>query len=451
MVQMRILLNPFDAAEQLGLTNGDWILGILEVRVFWPKKKQIVYYAGREFILLPAESNNDSPIHLLPAIGIKSDSYGLSHEEARKEIMQFASALSWREGSKVEIIMWSGGNLPRSIGIMHNNQITDYFEEDHLPIPNDSSAKAALAFYREGVSIDNPFYSFLSFYKAFSVAIEDKKRRGNWMNEKRSELDNKQALDRLVELDALGYKVGDYLYKQCRQQIAHADQEPFVNPDDTDDHFRLQQDIPLIRNFAELAIEEKFDIKRISTIYDEHLYELEGFRKILSSDIIENLKKGNSFSESTEIEFPDKYLIVAKRGHERFPLEEMILCGGEGQKGGLILFFKSITEAVELIIFLDFMNEKLGFDPIQGFRVQKDRSNQQRVKEELSALRFQKGILSNGHLEIWDLTTKIRLGCSEPYLPFNCRVDFKQFESEIKILQRILAEDKISINTSKDA
>ena len=46
------------------------------------------------------------------------------------------------------------------------------------------------------------------------------------------------------------YDVGDYLYEQCRHQIAHADREPFVNPDDTDGHFRLQQDIPLMKNFA---------------------------------------------------------------------------------------------------------------------------------------------------------------------------------------------------------
>jgi len=176
------------------------------------------------------------------------------------------------------------------------------------------------------------------------------------------------------------------LYEQCRHQIAHADREPFVNPDDTDDHFRLQQDIPLMKNFAELAIEEKFDIKRSSTIYDEHLYELEGFKEILSKDVVENLKKEDSLSEGTEIEFSDKYPLVAKRGHERYPLEEMILSDVERQKGGLVLIFKSITEGVELKIFLNFIHEKLEFDPIYGFRFHKDRSNQQRTKEELSAL-----------------------------------------------------------------
>lgn len=174
---MRILVNPFDEAEQFVLKNGVWVSGIVETGVFWPKRRQTVHYSGKKFVLLPVEQNVGSPTPSLPAIAIRADSYGLSHKEARKEIMRFASALSWREGSKVEIIMWSGGNIPRSMGIMRNNQITDYLDEDHLPMPREGSEKTALAFYREGVSLDNPFYSFLSFYKAFSVAIENQKQR----------------------------------------------------------------------------------------------------------------------------------------------------------------------------------------------------------------------------------------------------------------------------------
>jgi len=185
---MRILINPFDEAEQLVLKNGVWVLGIVKIRVFWPKKRQTVHYSGKEFVLFPLEQIVGTSTPSLPAIAIRADSYGLSHEEARKKIMQFASALSWREGSEVEIIMWSGGNIPRSMGIMRNNQFTDYLDEDHLPLPREGSAKTALAFYREGVSLDNPSYSFLSFYKAFSVAIENPKQRGDWMNENRDML-----------------------------------------------------------------------------------------------------------------------------------------------------------------------------------------------------------------------------------------------------------------------
>ena len=181
------------------------------------------------------------------------------------------------------------------------------------------------------------------------------------------------------------------------------------------------------------------------------MYELEGFREILSKDVVEKLKKGDPLSEGTEIEFPDKYLLVAKRGYERYPFEEMILSDVERQKGGLVLIFKSITQGVELEIFLDFMNEKLGFDPIYGFRIHKDRSNQQRVKEELSALQFQKSILSNGHLEIWDVISEKRLGCSDSYIPVNCSINSEHFSKEFEILEAILAEEGKFTGTTADA
>ena len=60
----------------------------------------------------------------------------------------------------------------------------------------------------------------------------------------------------------------------CRNAIAHAEKEIFVNSGGVDDHFRLTQDIPLLRNLAVLAIEENSSIKRSQTIWHEHLYEL---------------------------------------------------------------------------------------------------------------------------------------------------------------------------------
>ena len=177
---MRVLVNPFDEAEKLAMERGKWVVGILETRIFWPTKKQTIHYDGKLFLLLPVEKHEGSSTSTQPAIAIKACAYDLSPETARKELLRFASALSWREGLKVEIIGWSGGNLPRSMGIIRNSGISDYLNEDHLPTPENESARTALAFYREGISLDNPFYSFLSLYKAFSVAIPNGRARDGW-------------------------------------------------------------------------------------------------------------------------------------------------------------------------------------------------------------------------------------------------------------------------------
>lgn len=435
---MKILVNPFDEAEKLARERGEWVVGIIETRVFWPQKKQVVHFDGKDLVLLPFQQHDGAPAPTLPAIAIKADSYQLSQEDARKEILRFASALSWCEGQKIEVVMWSGGNIPRSMGILQNSARTDYLDAEHLPVPANDAAKTALAFYREGVSLDNPFYSFLSFYKAFSVAVPNGRDRDAWMTAKRDMLDHKKARERLAEIEGTGTQVDTYLYEQCRHAVAHADREPFVNPDNTDDHFRLTKDLPLMRNFAELAIEKAFGIKRRSTIYREHLYELEGFREVVPKGVIDTLKQGEGLPDATVLDLPDRCLLIAKRRHEQYPLENMMIVGGGWVAGGLVLDFRSAAGAVELRVMLDFMEGKLHFDPMRGFRIVQDRANQQGVKEELAALRFHRCILSNGHLEIWDASTEKRLGCSETYIPLNCFVNTKFFDEEIAALEKIL-------------
>ena len=76
-----------------------------------------------------------------------------------------------------------------------------------------------------------------------------------------------------------------------------------------------------MKNFAEIAIEETFGIKRLSTIYKEHTYELQGFKEEISDNVITYLKSsGGISSDSIEIEIPDEYFVVARRGGEKYSL-----------------------------------------------------------------------------------------------------------------------------------
>jgi methylamine utilization protein MauJ len=244
---------------------------------------------------------------------------------------------------------------------------------------------------------------------------------------------------RADELEADGQDVGTYLLNQCRHAVAHADREPFVNPDDLDDHVRLHKDLPLIRNLAELAIEQSFRIKRRSTIYREHLYELDGFRQMIPTPIVDALKRGDRLPEDAEITFPDNILLIARHGPDRCQLSNMTLTNGAWIDGGLILDFQSATGTIKLRAMLDFAEEKLHFDPIRSLIITPDRTDRNRVVEELAVLRFQRCILSNGHLEIWDSDSETRLGCSETFIPVNCFVNDKYFDSDSAALESILA------------
>ena len=434
---MRILINPFEEAEKLTQERGEWVVAVIETRLFWPKSKQTIFFNEMCFILMPFEQNDQQRPPTLPAIALRADFYKLSISDARKEILQLASALSWREGDKIEVVSWSGGNVPRSMGIMQNSAVSEFLDENHLPLPTDENARAALAFYREGVSLDNPFYSFLSFYKAFSVAIKATERKA-WMNENETSLDSYKIHDRLNELRADGHNIGTYLFEECRNAIAHADREPFVNPDNTDDYFRLKKDIPIIQNYAELAIEKTFGIKRFSTTYREHCYELDGFRKLLPLSLIESFKQQKPILEPVEINVPEQILVLARKSHETYPLDFVKFHEGGISKDGILLRFSSSFAVSCLDVFLDFKNERLIFDPIRDLKELKDDTKKVFVQESLAILKFVRCILSNGHIELWDTDTKQLLSKSESYIPLNCSVNTDFFRNEQARLEGLL-------------
>ena len=432
---MRKLINPFEYAEKLISETGSWVVAVVETSIFWPPKLQAVEYEGKDFVLMPFQQHAGSTTPTLPAIALNADSYGYNSESAKKEILKFASALAWLEGGKLEVVSWSGGNRPRSLGIMKNNGISNYLDPEHIPQNLDESARAALAFFREGISLENPFYSFFSLYKAFTVAMPDGKNRSIWMNASKGLLDNHLALERLKELEISERDVGNYLYSRCRHAIAHADREPFVNPDQSDDLNEISKNLPLIRNYVELALEEVFGIKRLRTIYKEHLYELEGFKGIVDLNSYEILKKGGMLADDVGLYISDSLKFIARRDQDFYILESFMADAYSFCEGGIILQFTSKNEFFKIRIYLDFLNEKLRFDPLKDFFVSAKRDSQAAIDCEISALEFKRCILSNGQLEIWD--EDHRLGCTETYIPLNAMVNFKYFEDQIGHLKTL--------------
>lgn len=425
---MTILFDPFEEAEKLSLQSGRWVVGVIQTRVYWPHKKQLMKFKDKKFLLLPHESNAHFSTPTLPGIAINAGLYDLVDADARKEILEFASAVSWKEGKKIEVVQWAGGNLPRSMGIMQNGVQTEYLSDDFLPVTSDENAMAALAFYREGISLDNPFYGFLSFYKAFSIAISNRDERKGWLTKNKSKLDNIRSRGRLSELENQNFDVGIYLYEQGRNAVAHADREPFVNPDNTDDHLRFIKDLPLMQNFVELSIEEIFGLKRPSTIYRDHLYELSGFRELLPTAALEFFKLGKGSLDDLEIEIPDSFLILARRMHQQFSLGEMKVVSLHADETGLVIECTSSHEIVLMRFYLDFKNERLEFDPLKDFRVKSNRETHEQISEELMGVQFFRAIFSNGEVEVWDSQREIRLGSSDSYMPVNIYMDMQAMQ-----------------------
>lgn len=434
------MLNPFDEAARQSDERGNWMVATVDPRMSWPTQRQLVSFNEKEFVLFPDSADADQTA----AIAIRADRYELSSEEARREIMRFCSALSWAEGSGLSIIAWGGGNLPRPIGVRRGRIITDFLEVGDMPIPSTDEERAAIAFYREGISLDNPFYGFLSLFKAIGALLPNGKKREKWIADALERLDDHRAKERRDELRSQGTDVSAYLWDECRNAIAHAERDPYVNPDEVDDHFRLSKDLPLLRNLAELAIEENSSLKRSHTLWREHLYELAGFKELLSEELIDKLKNSDPIPDGTTVEIPDLYTVVARRGAEVYSFENMRPEIAGQVEGGMVFDLVSEDAAIRIRTVLSFADERLVFDPVHGIGFTPNRENKTYIRHELNVLRFSRCILSNGHLEIWDQEREIMLGRSETCIPVNCFVNTEFYDLEFATLERLLDDDSIA-------
>lgn len=433
----KFLLNPFEEAERQVQERGDWVVATVDPRMSWPTKQQIVVFDDKDFVLLPQPADADQTA----AVAIRADRYGLDVEAARREIMRFCSALAWSEGSGLSVVAWCGGNLPRPLGVRRGRVVTNFLDTEHLPIAGTDEERAAIALYREGVSLDNPFYSFLSLYKVISILLPKGKRRGVWIGDALSRLDDNRAKERCDAIRNSGADVGLYLFEECRNAIAHAERDPFVNPDEVDDHFRLSQDIPLVRNLAELAIEENSTLQRSHTLWREHLYELAGFRELFPDKIIDMLVQSEPIPQGTTVDLPDKYIIIARHGAESFSFHDMSPQIVNQIEGGLVFDLVTEDEAVRIRTVLSFADERLKFDPLGGIGFTPNRDDLKYVQYEIDSLLFSRCILGNGHLEIWDQEREVMLGRSETCIPVNCFINTEYYESELSTLEQLQVSD----------
>ncbi|WP_166260594.1 methylamine utilization protein MauJ [Marinobacter salicampi] len=428
-------VNANEQAQRRIAEPGHWVVATVEPRFGWPTTPQMVVHEGLEFVLMP---QND-PDCRNAAIAFEANRHGLAPEAARKVIMHFCSVLSWAESAGLTILAWGAGDRPRPIGMPLSRVTTSFLDTLEIPHPTDDQERAALALYREGVSLDNPFYAFLSLYKVISVLLSNGRTRGAWIGEALTRLDSEHAIRRREELLAAGLDVGLYLRDEGRNAVAHAEAQPYANPDDIDDHFRLTLDLPLLRNLAELAVEERTTVQRPRTVRQKHFYELEGFKSILPPGLISELAQRQEI-DIEAIELPDRLTLLARRGPAVWRLDDLVPIGVEVDGGSLCLLLQSHDAALTIRVGLDVAEERLRFDPLMDMALRPNRHQAAGLRTEIAFRKFQMGILLNGRLEVWEPEHFALLGQTAPYLPQNIRVDYHAYERAIEELEVLLAD-----------
>lgn len=188
-------------------------------------------------------------------------------DEGGTILSRFLSRLAWSKGAGVLELFHSGSNMPGRPGLLGHGayERTPFgtVEPPHslyLPTGLSKDAELALALYREGLTVNSVPFAFLSLFKILNIHFASGPAQQRWLNANLDKLWYDPAVDRLDELRKVHTDVGHYLYVQGRCAVAHANSSPLVNPDEYSERRRLEFDMPLLKDLAELFIEQELHV-----------------------------------------------------------------------------------------------------------------------------------------------------------------------------------------------
>lgn len=368
---------------------------------------------------------------------------GVNEREVLTKINRFFSAMAWKDdamfitrGSMAGGAREQDRNTPRfnyKEKKRYPYGVISSYDFEHLQVVREPRQQLALALYREGLNADQGFYAFLSFYKIINILRNQVRQQSEWINANLDKIGrNHRGRERLQNLLQKGVNIGDYLSNQGRCAIAHAFDEPVRDPDLPDDIYEIRDDTPLIKGLAQAAIEHELGVPSLQTIFQEHLYELAGFRELFGRGLTVRLEQSQSVPANEIPELPK--LSVRLRGHEHFAgLSALPMKALSAEQGALILGIRPPAYPQQVLLMLDFPNRTLDI-LLSHFGI--DRSHASYTREiEIGHLRFLRGLYANGILEIYDEGGK-RLSQKNAFIPMNIDLSrtLKSFDARIEQL-----------------
>jgi hypothetical protein len=387
----------------------------------FPKEPLEFTFRGRTLYLLPGEpkSEENKLGDLYPVVAFERS--GMSFEDGQRLISAFVNSIARVRKAGIGTAQFGGGTRVHGLGGPDARALVDeHFELNYVPDPADDKARLALAFYREGLTLNSVAYQCLSFFKILNIALPNGKAQIDWID---ANIDAARKLDphstreweKNAAFDPNKETAGSYLYVSNRCAIAHAFNDPLIDPDDPDDRRRLANDLPMVKALAERFIEQEFGVKCDMTVYREHLYELAGFTELFGAALVVRVKAGEEVPIG---EFPAiSPLSVRLAFRDRFPsFEKMAVEVVDSAEGKVNLALNSANDLASVMLVLDFGAERLDFEIFHHMATTDDGS-QAGARSELDRLRFADSYLGNGKLEIW--AGNQRLSRKDAHLPVN--------------------------------
>ena len=405
--------------------TGDWKVINVEPRMAWPIRAQSFQFGDHELWLVPITSNAQPGIAVRNAKLSQNDSYAM--------LYRALSVLSWMTDAGAIVVGRGGGSpLFPQYGTDNPPRFFSQHPLDLTGIPRieDPRAKLALALMREGRGLNHPAYSFLSFYRVIEVALPKGKDRGPWMNDAIDRMSDHRAINAINELrERYEGDIGVHLRNSGRSAVAHAAGEVVANPDEPADYLRLSRELPIMEALAVDAIETILGTETRSTVFREHLYELEGWKPIFGKDLIQIIANGDEPDPDTKVDIPSVNI--------RFRLSEAFDCmeGLEPFGWGVIdrkaeVQFRSRNGYARVNLLLDFEQERLNIYHETGIQFEDDGSvKAARTGKQLTE--FVHALYCNGELQVWNAEDETLISKCDAFIPVNMMFNAEGAEAEL--------------------
>jgi hypothetical protein len=375
-----------------------------------------------------------------PAVATKVPP-GKTRSECERLLMRFLSNLAWVEEKGFLVDGIGGGSVPAPMGREKTSGfvICEEFDLSYFPEPTEEKALLAMALMREGRGLNHPGYAFLSFYRVLEVAFPNGKERGEWISSRVEAISDHRGKEALAKLRGDGIAdVGAHLRDSGRRAIAHAKEEPIIDPDDPLDSRRLWSELPIMTALAQIAIEEVFGVETTHTVWKKHLYELAGFKAILGNDISEQLFRGEKITDRKNINIP--LINIELRGRDPYPpLSNLVTNKIEQDHNSLYLRFESQDGIVAIRFELNFAEERLLFNILSDL-IFSDTGSSEDAENIVELKRFSKEYFSNGQLQIINTETRAIISRKDAFIPVNMFLDSKTADAEIAHWRQLAVE-----------
>jgi len=252
------------------------------------RKRYLFEYQGVQFMLVQDNPRRHAD-HLLTLV---PDSNSSARDRAFAAAAEFVSALAWETGARMMVREALEINIPNDFSIRdakpayrtfpripYGGPIVGY-DLARVPSVTSETHRIALALFREANASNNDYLSFLFFWQVLTVegrhgseVVDD-----TFKTARSSIRLSKDTLDSV----SLGQNqsLGEYLYEDCRNAIAHIKRHPgkrALDLDKRDERRRFAVSVEVIREFAAYYIREQFGPKD----YSGYLYLARGKRGAL--------------------------------------------------------------------------------------------------------------------------------------------------------------------------